>query len=173
MMSTSTGGGRSDSNGGRHKMKTAEKEHKFHPHGSGRNIASFTQTLNEVILYIQKSWDGGKDIAETLERRKKVDMASYKPKRGEFNEEDEKTRMFEQESLDMAYREEYKRYLVRSDVYEKNLPKALPHGQWYKETGIEHFRNINQNNDSDEASVESEVSERSSQSHGQRVSWSD
>ena len=53
------------------RKKVAEKEYKFHPHGSGKNTASFSQTSNEVILSIQKSWDGGKDIADTLEARKK------------------------------------------------------------------------------------------------------
>ena len=63
---------------------------------------------------MQKSWDGGKDIADTLEGRKRVDVASYKPKREESKESEEKTRVFEQEALGMAHKEEYKSYLVWS-----------------------------------------------------------
>ena len=32
---------------------------------------------------------------------------------------------FEQESLDVAYKEDYKRYLGHSDLYENNLPKPF------------------------------------------------
>ena len=142
-MSESTGRGRGRNNsfrgrgygrgssrgGGRYsntpKKKSAEKEYKFHPHGSGKNIASFSQTLNEIILSIQKSWDGGKDMADTLEAREKIDMKKERPQREQSMESDEEMNAFEQESLDMAYKEEYKRYLGGTDLYEKNLPKAF------------------------------------------------
>ena len=107
------------------RKKVAEKEYKFHPHGSGKNTASFSQTLNEVILSIQKSWDGGKDIADTLEARKKIDMKTERPEREESQEIDAKKKEFEQESLDMAFKEDYKRFLGRLDLYERNLPRAF------------------------------------------------
>jgi len=107
------------------RKKSAEKEYKFHPHGSGKNITSFSQTLNEIVLSIQKSWDGGKDVADTLEAREKIDMKKERPQREQSMESDAKMNALEQESLDMAYKEEYKRYLGRTDLYEKNLPKAL------------------------------------------------
>jgi len=119
---SSRGGGRYSNTP---KKKSAEKEYKFHPHGSGRNIASFYQTLNEIILSIQKSWDGGKDVADTLEAREKIDMKKERPQREQSMESDAKMNAFEQESLDMAYKEEYKRYLGRTDLYEKNLPKTF------------------------------------------------
>jgi len=53
------------------RKKVAEKVYTFHPHGSGKNTASFSQTLNKVILSIQKSQDGGRDIADALEARKR------------------------------------------------------------------------------------------------------
>ena len=67
-------GNGNDRIGGGYTPKKHDKEYKFHPHGSGKSIASFSQTLNEVILFIQKSWDGGKDIADTLEAREKIEI---------------------------------------------------------------------------------------------------
>ena len=67
-----------------------------------KNIASFFQTLNEIILSIQKSWDGGKDIADILEARKVIDMKKERPLREQSKESDEKMKAFEQESLDVA-----------------------------------------------------------------------
>lgn len=116
-------GNGNDRIGGGYTPKKHDKEYKFHPHGSGKSIASFSQTLNEVILFIQKSWDGGKDIADTLEAREKIEIK--KPKREQSKESEEDLRLFEQESIDMAYKEEYKRYLARLDLYERNLPKAF------------------------------------------------
>ena len=107
------------------RKKVADKEYKFHPHGSGKNTASFSQTLNEVILSIQKSWDGGKDIADTLEARQKIDMKNERPEREESQEVDAKKKEFEQESLDMVFKEDYKRFLGRLDLYERNLPRAF------------------------------------------------
>jgi len=78
-----------------------------------------------VILSIQKSWDGGKDIADTLEARKRIDMKKERPEREELQEVDAKKIAFEQESSDMAFKEDYKRFLGRSDLYERNLPRAL------------------------------------------------
>ena len=59
----------------------------------------------------------------------------------------------------------------------------VPSGQWYRETGIEHYRNIshnnvgssnnaNESNENDDVTVQSETSVRSNQSTNQRVSWS-
>ena len=49
--------------------------------------------------------------------------------------------------------------------------EKVPSGQWYRETGIEHFHSfLNTNNEN--ASVESEISSKSNQSTNQRVSWS-
>ena len=63
-------------------------------------------------MSIQKSWDGGKDIADILEARKVIDMKKERPLREQSKESDEKMKAFEQESLDVALR--------RSDLYEKN-----------------------------------------------------
>ena len=52
-------------------------------------------------------------------------MKKERPQREQSMESDAKMNALEQESLDMAYKEEYKRYLGRTDLYEKNLPKAL------------------------------------------------
>jgi len=134
-MSESAGRGRERSNsyrgkrgsgrgGGRYtntsRKKVTEKEYKFHPHGSGKNTASFSQTLNEVILSIQKSWDGDKDIADIW-----IDMKKERPEREESQEVDANKKSFEQESLDMAFKEDYKRFLARSDLYERNLSRAF------------------------------------------------
>ena len=105
--------------------KATEKEYKFYPHGSGKNTASFSQSVLEVLLSIQKSQDGGKDIADTLEARKIIDIKKERPEREESQEVDAKKKAFEQESLDMAFKEDCKRFLGRSDLYERNLPRAF------------------------------------------------
>ena len=64
-------------------------------------------------------------MADTLEAREKIDMKKERPQREQSMESDAKMNAFEQESLDMAYKEEYKRYLGRTDLYEKNLPKPF------------------------------------------------
>ena len=79
-----------------------------------QNIASFSQTLNEIILSIQKSWDGGKDVADTLEAREKIDMKKERPQREQSMESDAKRNAFEQESLDMAYKEDVETNRVQS-----------------------------------------------------------
>ena len=81
--------------------------------------------MNEVILSIQKSWDGGKDIADTLEARKMIVMKKVRPEREESQEVDAKKKAFEEESLDMAFKEDYKLFLEHSDFYERNLPRAF------------------------------------------------
>ena len=55
-------------------------------------------------MSIQKSWDGGKDIADILEARTVIDMKKERPLREQSKESDEKMKAFEQESLDVAYK---------------------------------------------------------------------
>ena len=52
-------------------------------------------------------------------------MKTERPEREESQEVDAKKKEFEQESLDMAFKEDYKRFLGRLDLYERNLPRAF------------------------------------------------
>ena len=74
---------------------------------------------------MQKSLDGGKGIVDTLEASKRIDINKARPEREESQEVNAKKKEFEQESLDMAFKEDYRRFLGRLDLYERNLQRAF------------------------------------------------
>ena len=52
-------------------------------------------------------------------------MKTERPEMEESQEVDAKKKEFKQESLDMAFNEDNKRFLGQVDLYERNLPRAF------------------------------------------------
>ena len=98
---------------------------KFHPHGVGasRQTVTYNKVKERILMKVQKEYDYGQDIAESLREMSIVDLDALRPVIQETRETDEAKKAREERLLDIIYREEMPLYLKRVAVLEENLGK--------------------------------------------------
>ena len=99
---------------------------KFHPHGVGRDrqTVTFNKVKERIVMKIQKEYDFGKDMAESIRDMKLVDLTALAPELGESNELDPARRAREERSLDIIFQQRTARYLKRVEKLEENVGKV-------------------------------------------------
>ena len=99
---------------------------KFHPHGVGRDrqTVTFNKVKERIEMKIQKEYEFGRDMAESLREMKLVDLSVLAPELGESTELDPVRRAREEKSLDIIFNQKTARYLKRVEKLEENLGKA-------------------------------------------------
>ena len=91
-------GGRGGRSGGRGPWRP---EMKFHPHGVGRDrqTVTFNKVKERIEMKIQKEYEFGQDMAESLRKMKLVDLTVLAPELGESTELDPVKRAREEKSM--------------------------------------------------------------------------
>ena len=104
---------------------------KFHPTTDNRDRlpVSYTTVKEHLITYIQREYDHGADIAQSLKDLAVYDVDSEKPTRQESNDKDingdlTATGEFEQKTFDKVYDAEIKLHVERKSTLQQNLKKA-------------------------------------------------
>ena len=99
---------------------------KFHPHGVGRDrqTVTFNKVKERIEMKIQKEYEFGRDMAESLREMKLVDLTVLAPELGESTEPDPVKRAREEKSMDIIFQQRTARYLKRVEKLEENLGKA-------------------------------------------------
>ena len=100
------------------------KEIKFSPHTQGKAQTTYATVKDAIIQFIQRTYKGGSDIAQSLEESKQIDLTKVKPQRLISQLEDAAKAAIEQSGMDMEYQEELWQYLDRKDHLEQGLYKA-------------------------------------------------
>eukprot|EP00980_Cylindrotheca_fusiformis_P008861 scaffold1889_cov94-Cylindrotheca_fusiformis.AAC.1 len=61
--------------------KKTKLDYKFYPHGSGSDTqtASFYKVVEQIVLKVGKTFDNGKDVAETIRQLEDVDLMKEIP----------------------------------------------------------------------------------------------
>ena len=123
-------GGRGDRStggrGGRGGRGTWRTEMKFHPHGIGRDrqTVTFGKVKERIEMRVQKEYDFGKDIAESIRDLQLIDLSPMKPEIEESTEIDPAKRRREERAMDIDYQEKMGIYLKRVSALEENTVKA-------------------------------------------------
>eukprot|EP00980_Cylindrotheca_fusiformis_P017437 scaffold5425_cov55-Cylindrotheca_fusiformis.AAC.4 len=118
---------RSDQLAGSKKTKI---DYKLYPHGSGSDTqsASFYKVVEQVVLLkVGKTFDNGKDIAETIRQLEDVDLMKEIPLvkvLTKTDEPDDAVRDQKNEAFAALHEEDMKRFSTRRDDLRKNKPKA-------------------------------------------------
>ena len=117
-------GGRGGRGDGRRPWRQSEL--KFHPHGVGtdRQTVTFGKVKERIVMKVQKDYEYGQDIAESLREMEMVDLSSVRPTIQDPTEVEPAKRAREERMLDIIYREEMSIYLKRVAALEANLGKA-------------------------------------------------
>ena len=78
----------------------------FHPHGIGRNqqSATYGTVKSSIVHHVKSTFDHGMDIGTSLRDLFLIDFDTLKPKRERSTIKDADDNKFEQESMDMEYR---------------------------------------------------------------------
>jgi hypothetical protein len=98
---------------------------KFSPQNQGKTqYATYATTRDTVIQYIQKSYKGGHDVAQSLEERVMIDLRVEEPQREISKKTDSTDKTVDQSGLDIKYQEELRRHLDRKDALKEGLNKA-------------------------------------------------
>ena len=122
----STGGqtGKPSKSGTKTTPSTTKKYYEFHPQGdSARQTASFTVIKEYIVDKIQSSYDKGVDIATALTE---LQMPIFQePTRKKSSD------AFQQDTYDMDYTADQKKYDERCTTFQDNLPKAFAYIQGY------------------------------------------
>ena len=126
------GRGRSSYNRNRYNRsndkRSKQPEMKFFPHAVGRQQAVTYDTVKDhIIINIQKSFQGGDDIAESLRDMKVIDLEKEKPVRQLSENKDANERKIEQDGYDIVYSGEIQSYIERTRLLRQNLKKAYAH----------------------------------------------
>ena len=81
-----------------------QKKYKFHLHSFGRqHYATYASVKEMLIQNIQKSWDGGYDIATSLKDLIKLDLTGEEPSTSESNKTNDDKKAQEQVGFDIKY----------------------------------------------------------------------
>jgi hypothetical protein len=100
-------------------------EMKFVPHGIGKDRQTVTyQTVKDYIIQlVQKSFQNGKDVADSLRKMEKIDMTKNMPTR-KISRATWTDKAMEQEGYDMLYKAEIEIYTKRKHKFEDNMNKV-------------------------------------------------
>ncbi|MGL5936769.1 MAG: hypothetical protein ACRCZI_14235, partial [Cetobacterium sp.] len=98
---------------------------KFAPNsqGTGKNH-TYATVKDYVLQYIQKTYDGGYDVATSLEDEVMVDLNSSRPVRNISEKTDAAEQKLEQEGHDIDYGDALKRWNDRKDLLDREMKKA-------------------------------------------------
>ena len=132
--------GNETSQGDSNKANDNKMVYKFAPMTSDRSVqyATFDKVRERIVLHVQKQFDDGEDITETLRTMKKVDMVKEAPKRIRSEETDPKLRAQEDEDFEKLHDKELDMHLDRMKTYRSHLNKA--HGIIFLEYCTEAMR---------------------------------
>ena len=106
--------------------KAKERELKFSPlqYQGKTPVATYATTKDALVQYIQKTYKGGTDVAQSLEDLKTVDLGKEEPTRSISGETDAAMKLVDQAGLDIKYQEQLRRHLERKDALREGLNKA-------------------------------------------------
>ena len=99
---------------------------KFHPHGIGRDrqTVTFNKVKERIEMKIQKEYEYGRDIAESIRDMKLIDLSVLAPELGTSKEIDPVKRVREEKAMDIIFQQKTSRYLKRIEKLEENMGKA-------------------------------------------------
>ena len=99
---------------------------KFHPHGIGRDrqTVTFNKVKERIEMKIQKEYEFGWDMAESIRDMKLIDLTLLAPELGELTETDPQKRTREEKALDIIFQQKTSRYLKQVEKLEENMGKA-------------------------------------------------
>ena len=99
---------------------------KFAPQGqkNDQRIVTYATVKDHIITYIQKTYEHGKDIADSLRELKVKDLTAVEPTRQLSTKSVEAEQKIEQHGFDYLYQAEIKSFVERKHVLEQNLNKA-------------------------------------------------
>jgi len=106
-------------------QKPQALEMKFAPNsqGTGKNH-TYATVKDYVLQYIQKTYDGGYDVATSLEDEVLVDLNNSKPVRLISRNSDPDEQRLEQEGHNIDYEDTLKRWNDRRDLLDREMKKA-------------------------------------------------
>ena len=121
--STGGRGGRAGA-GGRGSWRTSNL--KFHPHGVGkdRQTVTYGKVKERIIMKVQKEYEYGRDIAESLRDMVVVDLSILRPRIEELQEKDPVKKAREEKAPDVVFQKKMDIYLNREEILKDNLGKA-------------------------------------------------
>lgn len=90
--------------------KQGSKPKKFSPADSAKGSPTFNTTKEQVIQFIQKTFDNPSDIVDALSRRKAKDFTKTVPTLGAAASTDPDAKKIEQRSLDITFELEMKNH---------------------------------------------------------------
>ena len=118
-------GGRGGRDNRRRSSQQSQQLMKFTPHSAGKQQTATYETVKDAIeQFVQKTYDEGRDIAESLRAMQKKDLSSEKPTRRVSRLSDEKQAKTEQDGFDIEYNADYIRHGKRETTLDNNFPKA-------------------------------------------------
>jgi hypothetical protein len=98
---------------------------KFAPQGNGKgNYASYATVKDHIVQQIQKTFENGDDVAQSLEEMELININAFEPKREISTEKDDTEREMLQKGMDIKYQEELRRHLDRKDALTRGMNKA-------------------------------------------------
>ena len=98
---------------------------KFTPNGQIKgNTHTFASVKEHIVQHIQKTYDKGKDVADSLDNMEKIDLTTFTPERQISAKADKDEKIVDQQGLDMIYKEKLTRYEDRVEKLEEGLSKA-------------------------------------------------
>ena len=100
---------------------------KFHPHGVGRDrqTVTFNKVKERIEMKIQKEYEYGRDMAESIRDMKLIDLSVLAPELGDSKEVDPVKKAREEKALDIIFNQKTARYLKRIEKLEENMGKAF------------------------------------------------
>ena len=122
-------GGRSNRRWNNNKKKQKQKKSpppkiEFAPHKDGKAQVGYKTVLDTIVQHVQKSYKDGKDVTDSLENEKLVDITVHKPDREISQETDVTAQKLEQDGFDIDYQLEYGQYLDRKKNLETNMHRV-------------------------------------------------
>jgi hypothetical protein len=99
---------------------------KFFPHGIGRDrqTVTYDTVKDNIVQFVQKTYNNGQDIAISLRDLTIKDFSPLQPVRGQALSADAAKKANEQAGMDILYQAELERYLDRKASLEHNLCKS-------------------------------------------------
>ena len=117
------GKGQSKKNGNGNSKE--QQQPMFYPHGdSGQRIFPYNTVKERIIHYVQRSYENGYDVSQSLERMQEIDLNSVKPMLDESRETDTAKKAIQQRQYDLEFEAKSKMWLERNDKLRQNMLSA-------------------------------------------------
>ena len=111
-------------NNNNYNNRSTKKEYKFHPQTQGKtDFASFQSVLDEILGYVQKTWDDAMDIVKSVKKMDYEDLNLLMPARELSTKTIAEGQELDQQGLDIRYKEDYRAWKKRVEAFDKNKPK--------------------------------------------------